>query len=1242
MKLLLISVICLWLLCAVKAKCLFRGTCAVVNGHPKPCPVNEDPTPIFENLSEDEYEEIFGHVYRRCPHLLFDENGERIPDSNILTCCDPDQIISFSETLNMADGVLGRCPVCIRNFARQICEMNCSPEQSRFTNVTIDETPDGTNYVNEINYRLTNNFMDSAFKSCSEVKVPQTGLPAVNLMCGNAAVCDADAWFGFTGDMSNNPIAPVQVNFIRSNTEEDSMNPPSNLCHETFENDIPCSCLDCSENCPFSEVPVVPPICTVLSVNCYGFSVGIVFFVLSVTLFIIIALFEYRRQRSPPQVSNQETTDNTNKITKLFQCVFEKIGIFSASNPILMIMLTTWVIFAMSFGALNVNLTSNPLELWSSPDSRSRQELNYFNSRFEPFYRAAQIFLTMKGLDSFNVDNITYGPAFRIEAFHELIKLEDAIININQEGDSVKLQDVCFAPLRLPDSEKKLDQCVIMSASAYLPNRNDIDNSTYLGSIQNCLNNYLSLTCQQSWGGGSDPEITFGGYEGDNILGADTLLINFPITNYLNDDDLVPVLEWEQKFIDLMHDYQQNWKADFVDVSFGSERSIQDELERVSRAEVFPIAISYLLMFVYVILALGHIRKLKTFFVDSKIMVALGSIFVVLAAIVCSLGALGFLNVTVTLLAINVIPFFVLSIGIDNVFLMVNSIRQIQSNLKTDLDFKEGWSFEKKKQYVFGKMMRIEGPSMFISSATQVTCFAIGSITNIPAVKTFAIFASFALGILFVFQITTVVAILSLDYKRSSQNRLDIFCCVRKKILSDEEPLHAEVPYESVIEKLMTPYSNALLNWRVKIVVMILFFGFVSISAILIPQLDIGLEQNLALPPDSYVYKYLNAVNDLMKLGPPVYFVLKGGLNFSNVEHQNVVCGGQLCSNTSLTMQLFLASQHSNVTYIARMSNSWIDDFFDWSGLTGVCCRYNITDGSFCPSLSTDPMCQSCSVPRSDFANGLRPAREAFETYIPFFLQDTPTETCNKGGLASYFSNVNYILDSEGRAIVGDSNFMTYHSTLSTSKDYITAVKYGYEISENITTAIQAATGLDVEVFPYSVFYVFYEQYLTTWRDTFVSLSLCVVGAFVTNLIVTGFNFVTTCAMTLTILMVLVDMMGIMYISNIQLNAVSCINLVVSIGITVEFCTHIAYSYAISTRPPNDRVQDAIRKVGATIITGITFTNIPIVVLAFSYTEIIEIFFFRMLLSLVILGFLHGMIFFPVLLSYLNNIIHKV
>lgn len=61
-------------------------------------------------------------------------------------------------------------------------------------------------------------------------------------------------------------------------------------------------------------------------------------------------------------------------------------------------------------------------------------------------------------------------------------------------------------------------------------------------------------------------------------------------------------------FLDFMEKWNQNGRPEFMDVAWTTEKSIEDELDRTSKAEMITVVISYLLMFVYVAFALGQIK----------------------------------------------------------------------------------------------------------------------------------------------------------------------------------------------------------------------------------------------------------------------------------------------------------------------------------------------------------------------------------------------------------------------------------------------------------------------------------------------------------------------------------------------------------------------------------------------------------------------------------------------------------
>lgn len=78
----------------------------------------------------------------------------------------------------------------------------------------------------------------------------------------------------------------------------------------------------------------------------------------------------------------------------------------------------------------------------------------------------------------------------------------------------------------------------------------------------------------------------------------------------------------------------------------------------------------------------------------------------------------------------------------------------------------------------------------------------------------------------------------------------------------------------------------------------------------------------------------------------------------------------------------------------------------------------------------------------------------------------------------------------------------------------------------------------------FSVFYVFYEQYLSIAYDTALNLSVSLASIFVVTTVLLGLELWAALLVSITIAMILVNMFGVMWLWGISLNAVSLVNLV--------------------------------------------------------------------------------------------------
>jgi Niemann-Pick C1 protein len=77
---------------------------------------------------------------------------------------------------------------------------------------------------------------------------------------------------------------------------------------------------------------------------------------------------------------------------------FTMWGTLCSRYPVPVIMLSVGFALGLSTGIMWLNVTTDPIELWASPTSRSRIERSFFDETFRPFYRTEQIIIHAKDL----------------------------------------------------------------------------------------------------------------------------------------------------------------------------------------------------------------------------------------------------------------------------------------------------------------------------------------------------------------------------------------------------------------------------------------------------------------------------------------------------------------------------------------------------------------------------------------------------------------------------------------------------------------------------------------------------------------------------------------------------------------------------------------------------------------------------------------------------------------------------
>ncbi|KAH0915844.1 hypothetical protein HID58_030290 [Brassica napus] len=148
-----------------------------------------------------------------------------------------------------------------------------------------------------------------------------------------------------------------------------------------------------------------------------------------------------------------------------------------------------------------------------------------------------------------------------------------------------------------------------------------------------------------------------------------------------------------------------------------------------------------------------------------------------------------------------------------------------------------------------------------------------------------------------------------------------------------------------------------------------------------------------------------------------------------------------------------------------------------------------------------------------------RPSTAQFREKLPWFLNALPSADCAKGGHGAYTNSVD--LKGYEAGVIHASEFRTYHTPLNTK---------------------------------ISRWLCFKEDGPPAWSSAIIVLVL---------------------------VMILADLMGVMVVLGIQLNAVSVVNLIMSIGIAVEFCVHISHAFLMSNGNREQRARKALETMGA-------------------------------------------------------------
>lgn len=193
--------------------------------------------------------------------------------------------------------------------------------------------------------------------------------------------------------------------------------------------------------------------------------------------------------------------------------------------------------------------------------------------------------------------------------------------------------------------------------------------------------------------------------------------------------------------------------------SFTSSNMVE-MLAEYSQVSYLRIALGFLLMGCYAIVTMVNVKK----FAESQAAVALAGLLLLVLSSTAGLGLCSVLHLTFNAITTQVVPFLVVGLGMDHVFLILHTFTQLSS---------DGVPYKDRT----GACLKRVGGLILVSTVCNSSAFLLASVIPVPATRFFCFQCSLLILVNGTSTLLLFPAMVSIDLLRRKSGRMDFFCC---------------------------------------------------------------------------------------------------------------------------------------------------------------------------------------------------------------------------------------------------------------------------------------------------------------------------------------------------------------------------------------------------------------------------------------------------------------------------------
>ncbi|GMS80092.1 hypothetical protein PENTCL1PPCAC_2267, partial [Pristionchus entomophagus] len=627
-------------------------------------------------------------------------------------------------------------------------------------------------------------------------------------------------------------------------------------------------------------------------------------------------------------------------------------------------------------------------------------------------------------------------------------------------------------------------------------------------------------------------------------------------TDKQNEEISATLDRWEKNIFQFAANFSLSHPR--LNMTCNSDGMIAQEVRRNGMSCIPYFSISVSIVFCFILFT----NRREHFSCDHSIVMALLGVMGPLMAVgttFCVLALVGVPFNSITL----VMPFLIIGVGSDDVFIIIHACKKTDKKAPLEEQIAE--------------TMEEAGPSITVTSATNILSFGIGVLTPTPAISIFCLYTAVGVAIDFIYQLTFFVAALVYEEKRQERRKLED---EEKPPIKGVTPIKKEENNNNEVEGkaphhgFISTYTKWLSKWEIRLVLFLVLCVYWGVSLYGCKEMELRMDtthlvmKSSPLNDVAYVYERF-----LWTEGQLVMVFVNKVPDLSNPDNQRAM--------------LSLVDSFEKLPYsMGRNSTSfWLRHFLYHSTL---------------------------------YHNN----KNAFEFYpmLDQWMQDSD------GGGARWNDMVRLNRGHNG-SVIGVDKFI-----------FATACTMGDDASWNLRATLQHTwrdeasrwTKYNVTVFQS---YSFYVDQLDSIGST--TLSTVIVAALTMDLacflmIPSASSIVSS---SVAMLSINVGVFGLLSLWGVNLDPISMCTTLMSIGFSVDFTAHISYHYYRNplSWSSDERLADALKCIGWPMVQAGISTLFCITPLALIDSYMVRVF-VKTLVLVIGLGLLHGIIFLPALL----------